>query len=110
MLGGDFNCILSAQDTERNFNDKKCPALSDLVTGFNYSDAFRLVKPNCQEFTFYRPNSAASRLDRFYVPQFLVPHVQQVSHHASLVDHHYVVAELELPNLQVQNFPIFRSK
>ena len=27
LMGGDFNCVLSAQDTERNFGDKKCPAL-----------------------------------------------------------------------------------
>ena len=60
-----------------------------------------MVKPNSEEFTFYRPNCAASCLDRFYVPQFLVPQVKHVSHNASLVDHHYVVAELELPSLQV---------
>ena len=110
IIGGDFNCILSAQDTERNFNDKKCPALSDLVTGFNYSDAFRLVKPNCQEFTFHRPNCAASRLDRFYIPQILVPHLLQVSHHASLVDHHYVIAEIDIPTLQLLDPPPENTK
>ena len=101
VLAGDFNCILSAQDTEENFNAKKCPALSDLVSGFNFSDAFRILHPNVKEFTFHRPKSAASRLDRFYLPQFLVPHLRHVSHHASLVDHHYVVAEFEFPNLEV---------
>ena len=92
--------MLSAQDTEKNFNDKKCPALTDLVRGFNYADAFRVVKPNTIEFTFHRPKCAASRLDRFYVPQFLLPHVQDVHHHASLVDHHYGILELELPSLE----------
>ena len=55
------------------------------------------------EFTFYRPNCAASHLDRFYVPQHLVPHVKDVQHHASLADHHYAVADFELPDLA--NFP-----
>ena len=100
IIGGDFNCVLSAQDTQQNFGDKKCPALSDLVNGFNYSDAFRLIKPNTQEFTFHRPNCSHSRLDRFYVPQHLVPHVKNVSHHASLGDHHYAVAELDLPGFE----------
>ena len=86
IIAGDFNCVLSAQDTKLNFSDKKCPALADLVNGFNYSDAFRIVKPNAQEFTFHRPNCAPSRLDRFYVPQHLVPHVQNVRHCASLGD------------------------
>ena len=99
LIVGDFNCVLSAQDTENNFNQKKCPALHDLVRGFNYADTFRIVKPNASEFTFHRPNCAASRLDRFYVPQYLLPHVQDVRHHASLVDHHYGVLELELPSL-----------
>ena len=35
IIGGDFNCVLSALDTEQNFSDKKCPALTDLVNGFN---------------------------------------------------------------------------
>ena len=53
LLGGYFNCVLSALDTQRNFGEKKCPALTDLINGFNYSDAFRLVKPNSEEYTFY---------------------------------------------------------
>ena len=89
-----------AQDTEKNFADKKCSALKDLVNGFNYSDAFRLLKPNVSEFTFYRRNCAPSRLDRFYVPPFCVPFVQNVSHHASLSDHHYGALILDLPDLE----------
>ena len=74
--------------------------MKDLVSGFNYYDAFRLLKPNVSEYTFYRQNCAPSRLDRFYLPQFSVPFVQDVSHHASLSDHHYVVLVLILPNLE----------
>ena len=100
LIIGDFNSVLAAQDTEKNYADKKCAALKDLVNGFNYSDAFRLLKPNVSEFTFYRRNCAPSRLDRFYVPPFCVPFVQNVSHHASLSDHHYGVLILDLPDLE----------
>ena len=105
LLGGDYNCILSAMDTENNFEDKKCPALKDLVQGFNYSDAFRLVKPSVKEYTFHRKKCAPSRLDRFYVPQHCVQLVQDVSHHASLSDHHYVVIILDLPNIDTIPLP-----
>ena len=96
--------MLSSLDTENNFEQKKCPVLKELINGFNYSDAFRLIKPNISEFTFHRQKSAASRLDRFYVPQNCVPFVQNVSHHASLSDHHYVVLILNLTNLE--NIPL----
>ena len=95
---------MSSSDTERNVQDKKCPALKDLISGFNYSDAFRLLKPNVSEYTFHRKNSAASRLDRFYIPQHCVPLVQDVSHNASLSDHHYVVMKLILP--YIENIPL----
>ena len=65
ILAGDFNSILSSRDTERNFVDKKCPVLKDLVESFYYSDAYRLLHPEGVAYTFYRPNCAASRLDRF---------------------------------------------
>ena len=105
LLAGDFNCVLSASDTQKNFEDKKCPALKDIISGFNYSDAFRLLKPNVSEFTFYRQKCAASRLDRFYVPQNFVQYVQNVSHHASLSDHHYVVLILNIPDLETTETP-----
>ena len=109
LIIGDFNCILSPLDTERNFADKNCAALKDLVDGFNYSDAFRLHKPNSSEYTFYRQNCSPSRLDRFYVPQFCVPFVQDVSHHASLSDHHYGVLLLSLPDLVSAPKPLKNS-
>ena len=99
VLGGDFNCILSPKDTENNFGDKKCPALKDLIENFNFSDTYRLLHPNGGDFSFYRPNCAASRLDRFYVPQNLVGNVISVSYQASLGDHKGVCMEMSLPDL-----------
>ena len=100
ILGGDFNCILSPKDTEKNYADKKCPALKELVDSFDYSDSFRELNPDAEEFTFCRPNSAASRLDRYYVPQYLINNVKSVTHHASLGDHKYVVMIIDLPSVQ----------
>ena len=65
ILGVDFNSILLSKDAENNFHEKKCPALKNLVDDFNYSDAYRSLHPEKREYTFCRPNFAASCLDRF---------------------------------------------
>ena len=90
IIGGDFNCILHDEDSPSNQVNKKCPALLDLVNVFNFCDAFRLLHPNVLEYTWFRPNYAPSRLDRFYVPQHLAHKVHVLSHHASLSDHSFV--------------------
>ena len=106
LLGGDFNCVLSPLDTEINFADKTCPALKDLVTGFNYSDAFRMLKPGLSEFTLHRKRCAASRLDRLYIPPTLASFVIDLYHCASLSDHHYVVLNLNIPDLERLLLPV----
>ena len=83
ILAGDFNCVLSPKDTERNFPDKKCPALKDLVNDFQYCDPYRLLHPDGEDYTFCRPNCAASRLDRFYLPPQLVGKAKSVTHQSS---------------------------
>ena len=109
IIGGDFNCIISSKDTEKNFADKKCPALKNLVDSFSYSDPYRLLHPDGEDFTFCRPSCAASRLDRFYVPQHLAGDVKQVSHHASLADHKYVVMTISLPDVSKIPEPVFAN-
>ena len=99
IIGGDFNCILSSKDTENNFSDKKCPALQELVNSFNYTDAYRSLHPEGREYTFCRPSCAASRLDRFYLPQYLVGNLKSVTHLASLSDHKYSVMLVSLPDV-----------
>ena len=110
IIGGDFNCILSAKDTERNFADKRCPALKDLVDSFNYTDAYRFLYPAGQEYTFHRQSCSASRLDRFYIPQDLLHSVSSVSHQASLGDHFYTCIVMEVQDLGKKlDLPIFSS-
>ena len=86
ILVGDFNSILSALDTERNFSDKTCPA-------------YRLLHPQGRAYSFFRPSCAASRLDRFYIPQNLVNNVRSVTYKASLGDHCGVSLLITLPDL-----------
>ena len=92
---------MSSKDTERNFADKKCPALHDLIETFNYSDVYRLLHPDGEEYTFFRPSCAASRLDRFYAPPGLIQGVRSVTHNASLSDHKYVCMLISLPALSL---------
>ena len=96
ILAGDFNCILKEIDTEGNFQDKKCLVLMDLVNTYNLSDVFRQMHPLSREYTWHRPNCFASRLDRIYFPQELVPGIQTISHLVSLSDHHSVKCEFLL--------------
>ena len=75
------------------------------MNDFNYSDPYRLLNPDGKDFTFCRPNCAASRLDRFYLPPHLSGKVESVSHHTSFSDHKYVVMLITLPDLSKQPDP-----
>ena len=96
MMVGDFNSVLSPLDCEERFVEKKCPALQDLVTGFNYVDAFRHLHPGAREYTFLRPSCTSSRLDRLYVHRGCSQDILSISHGPSLADHRYVVSVLHL--------------
>ena len=97
LIAGDFNCVLSKMDVENGigFSQKYCIALKDLVTSFKLVDTFRTEFPNKEEFTFYRPGKAASRLDRFYVPKTLTEG-SNTSHVASLSDHCAALLKISL--------------
>ena len=100
LCGGDFNSILFNIDARNNPNQKKSEDLRNLVQGFNLSDAFRIFYPNRVEYTFHRAESA-SRLDRFYVPQFMLPYLQTVQHLPKpYSDHCTVESVLIVPDLQ----------
>ena len=105
IMGGDFNCVLSPMDVENGigFDQKKCPQLSDLVHSMTFKDMFRFLYPRRREYTFFRPNSAFSRLDRFYVPSCLINHVHLVEHVPSLSDHHGIRLDISLDFHSVTN-------
>ena len=68
VLAGDCNGLTAAKDTTRNFKDKYCKELDNVVKSFNYRDAFPVLHPQQIEFKFYRASCAPSRLDRVYLP------------------------------------------
>ena len=106
---GDYNCILEDSDTLANPSNKKCAALLDLVSTFEYTDSFKHLHPDKIEFTWHRPHCSPSRLDRLYSPPHLVNYVLEVSHHVSLSDHHLLEVVLNLPNLVLSPPPPHHS-
>ena len=105
LVGGDFNCVLGRLDARYNADKKGCPGLQSLINCFNLSDIFRYLYPNTVEYTFHRADSA-SRLDRFYSPQFMLPHLVSVQHiPQSFSDHCIVETVLSVPDLQRIEIP-----
>ena len=88
-MGGDFNCVEKKIDIEGGvgFSQKLCPAFNDLRKFTGLCDAFRNEHPRKEEYTFYRPGSAPSRLDRSYIPGGLLDNLLNVCHVSSLSDH-----------------------
>jgi hypothetical protein len=105
IMAGDMNCILGNRDARNNPNQKKCEALRMLVNNFNLKDAFRHLFPNKIEYTFHRANSA-SRLDRFYIPASMLPHLVSASHHPqSFSDHCIAEIVICIPDITRTNKP-----
>ena len=97
MVIGDFNSVLNKKDIENGvgFSQKYCPALKDLIASFDLIDSFRVQFPAREEFTFFRPGKAASRLDRFYFLRNLIE-LSNTIYLASLSDHCAVVLQTKL--------------
>ena len=68
-----------------------------------------MLYPDGEDYTFFRPGCAASRLDRFYAPHNLIGSVRSVSHHASLGDHNYACMIMSLPSLSLDPSPPMAS-
>lgn len=98
MLGGDFNCILEANDSlglNKNFSN----GLKNLVELFQFKDVAKSLKVH--RFTFHR-NQSASRLDRFYASKELIGNV--ISCRTLPVvfsDHHCVILTLKIRKEQI---------
>ena len=100
LAGGDYNCVLGRNDARYNAGKKSCVGLQTLVNTFNLSDAFRFLYPDKVEYTFHRADSA-SRLDRFYAPQFMLPYIHSVQHlPQSYSDHCITELIMNVPDLQ----------
>ena len=97
---GDFNCVISPLDCRKHYQQKSDMVLADLVKTLGYQDAYRLLNPQGEDFTWIREHFSGSRLDRCYVPREEEGiRVLGVSHLASQADHKALVVKLSLPGL-----------
>ena len=97
ILIGDFNCVIHRNDTMENYNLKKCDALRDIVTLFNYSDSLNVFYPHLLgQWTFSRPGMSPSRLDRVYLPPNLTPNLVGYTASPTLSDHRMVEVALDI--------------
>ena len=89
ILVGDHNCVLRKEDIENGigFSQKYCQALDTLVKCEHLVDCYIHLPSITQEYTFHRPGKAKSRLDRFYVSDFLLRDIVCIDHMPSLSDH-----------------------
>ena len=103
IWAGDYNCILDQIDVEKGFGfqHKKSPSLKILVRAADVLDGFRFLHPRKEEFTFFRPGSAPSRLDRFYLSSNLSPNIKNVGHIATLSDHCGVSLTLAVNDIMI---------
>ncbi len=89
ILVGDFNCVFLKSDVMAHFDHKSFPGLHSLISHHSYTDAFHLLHPHHpHRFTFHRPGSTASRLDRAHIPPMLSGSITQAIHLATTSDHH----------------------
>ena len=93
ILAGDFNCILSQNDSTGN---RPCSrALDRLVQGLHLTDAWD-AQLHPQAFTHYTPTGAA-RIDRFYLTEDLYRNKQGVETLvAAFTDHLAVLLRVKL--------------
>lgn len=69
ILGGDFNCVVSAKDATGSSNHSQ--SLKQLLDSLKLCDTWDCVHKNQIAYSFVRPN-CASRIDRIYVSSSLV--------------------------------------
>ena len=60
VLVGDWNCLVTARDTTASFREKYSKDLNNQLKTFKYSDAYRIIHPNTEEFPFHRASCSPS--------------------------------------------------
>ena len=105
VMGGDWNCVVREDECEKNFDNKFCKALKDSIKDLDYVDAIDCLeveeRSKANTFTFQRPGSSFSRLDRFYFPHELKGKIVNVTNFQSLSDHQLVKVTCKFECLKV---------
>ena len=105
IIGGDFNSVIDPKDVQRNYKNKRSIEWKDLVNTFKLIDIYRTLYPNGEEYTFHRPGSSSTRLDRIYITTDLKNGIKECTHHQTLSDHKAVKATLTFNPGQSQHKP-----
>ena len=94
ILAGDWNCILSPNDSSRPANTSLSQNLKGIINNLRFKDIIsaRKSKP---EFTYYHHDYAA-RLDRIYVSKLFNNIVSSATKSAYLSDHLNVSVEINV--------------
>ena len=95
VVAGDFNCVTSPLDVEENFRIKQSIELNQLVQTMEMIDVYREKKPLGRDYTFHRPGTSSSRLDRVYLTKDIT--ATEYLSTPTLSDHVAVGVVLDLP-------------
>lgn len=94
IMCGDWNSVISRNDTIKPTTACYSNALKRILTTFKFKDIYNISKKK-PEFTYYRRNYAA-RLDRIYVSK-LASNIKDVfTYPVSFSDHHCVCVSLDI--------------
>lgn len=97
IIGGDFNCVVSCKDSTGSGNFSL--SLSNLVRSMSLSDTWEILHNNENVYSYIRANTA-SRLDRIYISESLIPHMRTAEYFVnSFSDHKSLKVRCCLPNL-----------
>ena len=96
IIGGDFNCITSSQDSSSG-STHVCKTLLNINRDLALKDVWWLHN-RAPEFTFVRSNYG-SRIDRFYIEKIANCINNVKLKHTSLSDHSSILISLNLPNV-----------
>ena len=110
LLVGDFNSLQHPIDRSTGYLDihQRSATLATILTASNYVDSFRVLHPTATVFSFNRPGSASSRLDRIYIPPLLESRPRVARYLPSTSDHLAYLLRLETAGLAV--LPSLASK
>lgn len=97
IVGGDFNCVIKCKDSTGSSNFSQ--SLQNIVNSLSLSDAWEVLHNNEIVYSYIRANTA-SRLDRVYISESLIPHLRSAEYLAnSFSDHKSLKIRCCLPNL-----------
>ena len=107
FLVGDFNCIIDRFDVEIYEYRKFSQTLAEIVQNFSYFDSFRYLYPAVVQYSWFKRNFSASRLDRLYLPAvfanscFISRYIPTVSDHSA----YYVVMNSSALGIRLEKLP-----